>query len=111
MSTRKNRKVADGLKIKAGAFSGNLAFEFPAMNGAKNPKEITLRAEPTGDRGIYQEIAVRAFRDGKAIGDVLVGLDAKGDLRVLVTADSDGDSDHALALYPERTAEDMVEKA
>jgi hypothetical protein len=55
-------------------------------------------------------MAVRAFQDGKAIGDVLVGLDAKGDLRVLVTADGDGDSDHALALYPERTAENMVEK-
>ena len=111
MSTKEQHKKGEGAqKIKEETFRGNNSIEFPAMNGGKNPKGITLRAEPTGDRGIYQEMAVRAFQDGKAIGDVLVGLDAKGDLRVLVTADGDGDSDHALALYPERTAENMVEK-
>jgi hypothetical protein len=77
-------------------------FEFPAQNAGNNPKGIVLRAEPTGDSSIYQEIAVRAFRKGKAIADILVGLDQNGNLRVLVTADGDGNGDHAFAVYPEK---------
>lgn len=110
MSTRKKKTAKGSHKAKKNAFRETVAFEFPALNGGKNLKGIVLRAEPTGDRGIYQEIAVRARRNGKAIGDVLVGLDDKGNLRVLVTADGDGESDHALALFPERGAADMVER-
>jgi len=109
MITRK-KTAKSSRKAKENAFRGNVAFEFPALNGGKNPKRIVLRAEPSGDRGIYQEIAVRALRNGKAIGDVLVGLDDKGNLRVLVTADGDGDADHALALFPERGVADTVER-
>jgi len=84
------------------AFRRSNPFEFSARNAGKNPKGIVLRSEPAGDPAIYQEIAVRAFRKGKAVADILVGLDHDGNLRVLVTADGDGDGDHATAVYPEK---------
>jgi len=72
------------------------------MNNAKNSKGIVPRAEPSGDAGSYQEIAVRAFRKGKTIAYILVGLDRCGNLHVLVTANGDGDGEHAVAVYPEK---------
>jgi hypothetical protein len=87
---------------KPDAFQHSKPFEFPARNAGKNPKGIMLRAEPTGDPGNYQEIAFRAFRKAKATADFLVGLDQGGNLRVLITADGDGDGDHAIAVYPEK---------
>lgn len=53
-------------------------------------------------------IAVRAFRGSKAVADILVGLDAQGNLRVVCTADGKGDGDHVVALFPESPAEEMV---
>ena len=83
-------------------FRRSKPFAFSARNAENDPKAIMLRAEPTGDPGIYQEIAVRAFCKERAIADILVGLDQEGNLRVLVTADGDGNADHALAVYPEK---------
>ena len=86
------------------------AFEFAAKNGGKNPKALRLRAEPSGDSNDYQEIAVRAFRGPEAIADIVVGLDAHGNLRVVCTANGEGDGDHAVALFPELPAGEMVRR-
>lgn len=93
---------------KRDSFNSSKAFEYPARNAGKNPKAIRLRAEPSGDGTGFQEIAVRAFRGSKAIADILVGLDSQGNLRVVCTANGDGDGDHAVALFPESRAEEMV---
>lgn len=90
------------------SFSSANAFEYPARNAGKNPKAIRLRAEPSGDGAHYREIAVRALRGEKAIADILVGLDAHGNLRVVCTANGEGDGDHAVALFPESPTEEMV---
>jgi hypothetical protein len=86
------------------------AFEFAARNGGKNPKAFRLRAEPSGDGNNYREIAVRAFRGTEAIADMVVGLDAHGDLRVVCTANGEGDGDHAVAFFPELPAGEMVRR-
>lgn len=92
-------------------FHSAKAFELAAKNDGKNPKAIRLRAEPSGDGASYQEIAVRAFRGSKAIADILVGLDIHGNLRVVCTANGRGDGDHAVALFPELAAEEMVKRS
>lgn len=86
------------------------AFEFAARNGGKNPKAVRLRAEPSGDGNNYREIAVRAFRGTKPIADMVLGLDAHGNLRVVCTANGEGDGDHAVALFPELPAGEMVRR-
>jgi hypothetical protein len=93
-----------------GGFHTAKAFEFAARNGGKNPKAVRLRAEPSGDGSDYREIAVRAFRGSEAIADMVVGLDAHGNLRVVCTADGEGDGDHAVALFPELPAGEMVRR-
>jgi hypothetical protein len=91
-------------------FRSAKAFEFAARNGGKNPKAIKLRAEPSGDGESYQEIAVRAFRGSTAIADIVVGLDARGNLRVVCTANGKGNGNHAVALFPELPAGNMVKR-
>ena len=86
------------------------AFEFAARNGGKNPKAVRLRAEPSGDGNDYREIAVRAFRGTEALADLVVGLDVHGNLRVACTANGEGDGDHAVALFPELPAREMVRR-
>jgi hypothetical protein len=93
---------------KHDSFNSSKAFEYPARNAGMNPKAIRLRAEPSGDGAHYREITVRAFRGSKAIADILVGLDSRGNLRVICTANGEGDGDHAVALFPESPAEKMV---
>jgi hypothetical protein len=93
-----------------GGFHTAKAFEFAARNGGKNPKAVRLRTEPSGDGNDYREIAVRAFRGSEAIADMVVGLDAHGNLRVVCTADGEGDGDHAVALFPELPAGEMVRR-
>lgn len=97
-------------RTKREAFNSAKAFEFSARNGGKNPKAIRLRAEPSGDGASYREIAVRAFRGSKAVADILVGLDARGNLRVICTANGEGEGDHAVALFPELPADEMVKR-
>jgi hypothetical protein len=101
-------KLAKG--SRKGSFHTAKAFEFAARNGGKNPKAVRLRAEPSGDGNAYREIAVRAFRGTEAIADLVVGLDVNGNLRVVCTANGDGDGDHAVALFPELPAEEMVRR-
>jgi hypothetical protein len=95
---------------RKGSFHTAKAFEFAARNGGKNPKAVRLRAEPSGDGNDYREIAVRAFRGTEAIADLVVGLDVHGNLRVVCTANGDGDGDHAVALFPELPAREMVRR-
>lgn len=89
-------------------FQAARPFEFLALFQGENPRAITLRAEPTGDPGIYQEIAVQARVNGKTIADILIGLNERGEVRVLTT--SQGEEEHKLAIYPERPYPAMVEQ-
>jgi len=93
---------------RSNSFHSAKAFEYPARNAGQNPKAIRLRAEPSGDGRNYREIAVRAFRGSKAIADILVGLDAHGNLRVVCTANGKGDADHLVSLFPELSAGEMM---
>ena len=54
--------------------------------------------------------AIRAFRGSNAIADILVGLDIHGNLRVICTSNGEGDGDHAIALFPELPADEMVKR-
>jgi len=101
-------KLARG--SRKGSFHTAKAFEFAARNGGKNPKAVRLRAEPSGDGNDYREIAVRAFRGTEALADLVVGLDVHGNLRVVCTANGEGDGDHAAALFPELPAREMVRR-
>lgn len=92
------------------AFHSAKAFEFPAATSRANPTKIRLRAEPSGDGRDYREIAVRAWRGRKAIADILVGLDQQGNLRLVCTANGEGDGNHAIAVFPELPPEKMVKR-
>jgi hypothetical protein len=85
-------------------------LNLPPGTAARIPKPSGWRAEPSGDGNDYREIAVRAFRGSEAIADMVVGLDAHGNLRVVCTADGEGDGDHAVALFPELPAGEMVRR-
>ena len=93
---------------KRDSFHSARPFEFPARNAGKNPKAIRLRAEPSGDTPLYQEIAVRVLRGSKAIADIVIGLDSEGNLRVVCMANTEGDGDHAITVFPELPAAEMV---
>jgi len=92
-------------------FRSAKAFEFAVKNGGQNPKAIKLRAEPSGEGTSYQEIAVRAFRGSEAIADIVVGLDTHGNLRLVCTANGEGNGDHAITLFPELPVDQMVKRA
>lgn len=97
-------------RTRRDAFNSAKVFDFPARNAGKNPKAVRLRAEASGDGTDYREIAVRAFRGSKAVADILVGLDAHGNLRVVCTANGEGDGNHAVAIFPELPADEMVKR-
>lgn len=79
-------------------------------HAAANPQGLVAEFGQTGDSGIYDEVRVSVLRpDGLCIGDVLVGLNEKGELRVLVTANADGDGEHPIAIYPQRPLDSAVE--
>jgi len=94
---------------RKGSFHTAKAFEFVARNG-ENHKAVRLRAEPSGDGNDYRETAVRAFRGTDAIADLVVGLDVHGNLRVVCTANGEGNVDYAVALFPELPAREMVRR-
>lgn len=79
-----------------------------AMHSGLNPQSIRLEGELTGDPGIYQEMRISAFKGDECIGDVLVGLNEAGELRVMVTTDGEGDGDHQVLVFPQLPAEDAV---
>ncbi len=75
-----------------------------------NPQGLVAEFGRSGDAGIYDEVRVSVMRpDGSCVGDVLVGLTAEGELRVLVTTGNDGDQDHGVAVYPQRDLSAAVE--
>lgn len=76
-----------------------------------NPDGYTCDAGRSGDRGIYDEARAGIYSpDGACVGDVLVGLDEHGEPRVLVTADGNGDGDHAYAIFPLRPKDSAIQK-
>lgn len=79
----------------------NETIRVVAMNDGRNPQGIVLEADESGDRGIYNEIRVSALKGEDCVADILVGLDEKGQVRVLVTTGNEGDGDHAVAVYPQ----------
>ncbi len=83
---------------------------FVAINdpeGTSPAPRLVIQAEAGGDDGLFQEITVSAFnRQAGCVCDVLVGLDpVTKELRVMITANSDGDGDKVHVVYPERTPE------
>ena len=90
-------------------FNSRSVISFPAKHSGWNPQNIKLTAEATGEAGIFQEMAVSAFVDNDRIADVLVGLDEAGELRVLITANGEGDGDKRVAVYPQRPENKSVE--
>lgn len=76
--------------------------KFDLMNEGKNPKGLVMEISRTGDPGIYNEGRMSAFDPkGDCVADVVMGLDDRGNLRVLITLDGDGCGDHQLVVYPE----------
>lgn len=75
----------------------------------KSERGITADAviERNGDD--YTEIAVGCYdKAGNRIADVFVGLCDTGEIRVLLTANGEGDGDHQVAVYPERSSSAAV---
>jgi hypothetical protein len=83
-------------------FTTAKAFMFPSVHSGKNPHDIWIKAEPSGDPGLYQEIAVSANIRADCIADVIVGLNEHGELRVLLTMANQGDGDKKIAVFPQR---------
>jgi len=78
-------------------------------NGGANPQGLKVEASYTGDPGIYDEVSVSVFdRSGLCVGDVIVGLSSDGELRVAITANSAGDDNHPISVYPMRSTDDAV---
>jgi hypothetical protein len=73
-----------------------------ALSDGENPRGIKLVAQEFGDPGIYQEISVSAFKEDECIADIIVGINEDGEVRVMITVDSNGDGDKELLVYPER---------
>lgn len=94
---------------KTPAFSNAQPLCFKAYHEGKNPKGIMLRAEPSGTKNQYQEIAINASIGNQIIADILIGLDEKGNLRILCTADSHVD-EHAISIFPETSTKKMIKK-
>lgn len=71
--------------------------------------QLTAEMAYTGDAGVYDEARVSIVNaTGECVADLVVGLDTSGELRVLATANSDGDGDHPIAIYPLRGIVDAV---
>ncbi len=87
----------------------NTILSCEAIHLGTNPQGLRLEASLTGDWGIFQEIRISAFKGDGCVGDVLVGLNDKGELRVLVTTDGDGDEEHPVAVFPQRRLDEAVE--
>lgn len=84
--------------------------EFTLLNDGSNPQGYRACAARSGDRGIYEEVRIGIFHpDGHCVGDVLVGLTADGEPRVMLTSDGNGDDEPSHAFYPLREPENAIE--
>lgn len=96
----------------AGFFNGDKAIpRFRLLNDSNNPDGYTAEAARTGDAGVYEEVRIGIFKgnDNECLGDVLVGVDSKGEPRVLLSSGGFGD-EQSHAFYPMRNAEKAVER-
>ncbi len=91
--------------------------KFPLYrHDGENPNGFVAEAMRTGDyepssgQSIYEEVRISVFaaKSDECVADLLVGLDDKGELRVLLSADGYGD-EHAIAHYPMRPAGQTIE--
>lgn len=90
----------------------------PLIWQGKNPMGLeaqgSVETNDPDNQG-YLEVAICCYRknersgEEELIADILVGLCEKGDIRVLVTTNSEGDGDHNIAIYPMRPTELAVE--
>ncbi len=85
--------------------------EFSLLHGGSNVFGYTAEARRTGDPNEYHEVRVSVFggEQHRCIADILVGLNESGEVRALVTADGDGDSDHCIAIYPQRPKDRAID--
>lgn len=85
--------------------------KFDLRHNGNNPFGFHADAERTGDLNIYNEVRVGIYdAAGECVADILVGLTESGEPRVLVTCDGEGEGDHRIAVFPLRSAEEMVEE-
>jgi hypothetical protein len=75
----------------------------------RNPLGITADANVEENKPDYREIRIGCYRNGHCIADIFVGLCDTNEIRVLITADSEGDSDHQIAVYPMRKVSEAVD--
>lgn len=90
---------------------------FSLCHEGRNPGGFTAEASRTGDyrkatgESIYEEVRIGVFSGDSSVClvDVFVGLSDKGEPRVLVSTDGNGD-DHAISVFPMRPADCAVER-
>jgi len=109
--TETNEDAAVLARDKSAQFDHRLwTFTFPALHNGVNPRGVVLVAEPVGEKGIFQEIAITAVLGDKRIADITVGIDETGEVRALITSDGDGDGDHPISVYPERSKLNAIKR-
>lgn len=84
-------------------------YEKDESNG--NPLGLKFEVHKAGENGLFNEIAVDCFNPkGECVGSAYIGLDIdKKDMRVLLTADSDGHNDQKIAIYPMRPLSEAID--
>jgi hypothetical protein len=75
--------------------------------------DFTAEASAVTD-GLNSEFRVSILRglgrrDQRCVADVFIGVDTKGEPRVLITDNGDGDGDHRIAVFPLRHRTKAVE--
>jgi hypothetical protein len=96
-------------RVKASEQASDRISVTAAYEG-ENRRGIRFEADRDGDPGIYDELRVGAFEGDRCIADVLIGLSPDHEVRLLLSGNGEGESDHVLAVYPERTGGKMTEK-
>ena len=96
---------------------------FPVIDVTKHPSievnpiirdgrrtDYSLKAEISGDPGIYEEISVSIYdKAGNCVGDAYFTVDEEsGEPKIMMTLGGDGDGDKELTVYPLR---ELHEKA
>jgi len=73
-------------------------------------RDYSLKAEVSGDPGIYEEISVSIYdKDGECVGDVYFTVEAEtGEPEILLTCDGNGDGDKQITVYPLRERDKAV---
>lgn len=86
-------------------------IDFIAMHDGKNPQKVMFSIERTGDPGVYNEVGIAAIGNNQCVAYILIGINEAGEVRILTTSNEEGDGDHTVAIYPQRSGQDIVDLA